>query len=210
MRFRFWWVLAVFGLGCASPQVAVRKDFDFSKVRRVAVIGFSGPGGDSAADLFAQQLLGAGVDVIERQRLEAVLQEQRMGASGTLSPDTMKKLGMILGVDALFMGTVTAYSSAQNYLVYTGGANVVVRDSLTPISGSNVYSRGPSYSPANSEVLTTSASVGLAARMVDVETGTLLWAANQTYESFDVPGAMTVICSSFVNSLKPVWPQIYR
>lgn len=193
-----------FLLGCAGPQVAVHKSFDFSQVNRVAVLRFSGEGGEAAADLLAQHLLAAGVELVERERLEAVLQEQRLGASGAMSPQTAKRLGKLLGVDALFAGTVTAYSPAQNYLIYS-------RKKVTPVSG-KVYPQGPApaVSKSEGEVLTSAASVGLAARMVDVETGTVVWAANQTYEGFDVPSTMSSICFSFVKSLKPFWAQLSK
>src|ERR1035438_147973 len=81
--------------GCATPEVAVNQHADFSKIRRVAVATFSGSGGDVAADLLTQDLLNHGADVVERQRLDAVLNEQHLASDGLLNPATVKKIGEI-------------------------------------------------------------------------------------------------------------------
>src|SRR3989339_418189 len=44
--------------------------------------------------------------VIERQMLEGVMDELRLGAMGVLDADTTKKLGKVLGVDAIVTGTL--------------------------------------------------------------------------------------------------------
>src|SRR6185295_8164199 len=97
---------ALLATGCLTPQVAVNSHADFSQIRRVAVASFGGPGGDIAADLLIQDLLKHGADVVERRQLDAVLQEQHLAAENILNPATMKKVGKILGVDAIFVGTV--------------------------------------------------------------------------------------------------------
>src|ERR1041385_5234879 len=93
--------------GCVGPQVAVNSHADFSPIHRVAVASFGGPGGDVAADLLTQDLLQHGADVVERQRLDAVLREQNLASQNMLDPATAKKIGHILGVDAIFVGTVS-------------------------------------------------------------------------------------------------------
>src|SRR5438105_15581401 len=102
-------ILAALGLaGCATPQIAVNSHADFSRIHRVAVATFGGPSGDVAADLLTQDLLRHGADVVERQRLEMLLKEQNLAAQNILEPDTVKKVGRILGVDAIFVGTVAS------------------------------------------------------------------------------------------------------
>lgn len=46
------------------------------------------------------------LEVVERGRLEEVLREQKLGARGVLDPVTAKKIGNILGADAVVTGTV--------------------------------------------------------------------------------------------------------
>ena len=47
-----------------------------------------------------------GVDVIERSRLDQVLNEQNIQSQGAIDPLTVKKIGNILGADALVTGSV--------------------------------------------------------------------------------------------------------
>jgi hypothetical protein len=95
---RFLWLSAAMFSGCITPQIAVNSRADFSRIHRVAVASFGGPGGDVAADLLTQDLLQHGADVVERQRLDAVLREQNLAQENILDPTTVKKIGKILGV----------------------------------------------------------------------------------------------------------------
>jgi curli biogenesis system outer membrane secretion channel CsgG len=204
------WRIAALALlcGCATNlQVAVNPKADFSAVRRVAVVSFGGPQGDSAADAMTQYLVAYGADVVERQRLQAVLGEQQLGASGALDPATVKRVGKVLGVDALVIGTVSDLTPSRSYVVQNGS---VVVGSVTPIEGRNVYAVGGVPGSPDSQVIASAATVGLTARMVDVETGSILWSAMMNYEGFDTSSAMRSIAQSMVASLVPVWPSLIK
>ena len=43
---------------CATKQVVINPTFDFSKVRRISVAPFDGPGGPAASDELVRQLVG--------------------------------------------------------------------------------------------------------------------------------------------------------
>jgi curli biogenesis system outer membrane secretion channel CsgG len=47
--------------------------------------------------------------VIERTQLEKILREQNFGADGRLDPNTMAKMGKVLGVDSFVLGNVTVF-----------------------------------------------------------------------------------------------------
>jgi len=47
--------------------------------------------------------------IVERSKLEAVLQEQNLAASGRVNPATGARMGKLTGADYLVAGTVTAY-----------------------------------------------------------------------------------------------------
>jgi len=47
--------------------------------------------------------------VVERSRLESVLQEQNLAASGRMRPGDGARIGQLIGADYLVMGTVTSY-----------------------------------------------------------------------------------------------------
>jgi curli biogenesis system outer membrane secretion channel CsgG len=201
-------ILASALAACVTPQVAFNAKADFQLVHRVAVAAFSGPGGEQAADMFLQDMLARGADVVERQRLDALLQEQHLSSSGILDQGTVKRVGKILGVDAIFLGTVTNYVPGQSYLVSTPSPNTVVIGNVTPIQGKTLYSGGWAPGMPDSQVVTSAASVGLIARMVDVETGSVLWSARMNYEGFDTETAMAAITESFADSLVPIWPSL--
>lgn len=56
--------------------------------------------------------------VVERNKLEAVLNEQDLGASGRVRPGTSAKIGQLTGARYLVMGTVTSY---EDNVKDTGG-----------------------------------------------------------------------------------------
>lgn len=187
---------------CVSPQIAVNPRADFSAVKRVAVLTFNGPRGDLAADLLTQNLVAYGAEVIERQRINSVIEEQRLSSS-MFDPAAAKRLGKILGVDALFFGTVAESNPAKTYLVSASDKNVVTN--VTQLAGGNVYAGGSVPGVPNSQLLSTAAEVSMVTRMVDVETGSILWSASMNYEGFDIHSAMNSITKAFVISLSPIW-----
>ncbi len=194
---------------CVTPaRVAVNPRADFSTIKRVAVLPFSGPKGDLAADMLTQSLILHGADVIERQRLDAVLKEQSLSSSTSFDSATAKQLGKLLGVDAIFVGTVGESTPQASYLV--SGSNNPIVTNVTQVSGSYVYSGGSVMGMPNSQILSTTANVSLISRMVDVQTGSIMWSASMSYEGFDISSAMREISESFASSLSPIWPGLYK
>lgn len=59
--------------------------------------------------------------VIPQQDMQSILEQQKLGATGAINPDTAAKMGEILGLNAIVTGAVTAYSEAEegkDLLVY--------------------------------------------------------------------------------------------
>ncbi len=192
---------------CVSPaRVAVNPRSDFSVIKRVAVMPFNGPKGDLAADMLTQSLIAHGVDVVERQRFNDIMKEQSLSASASFDPSTVKQLGKLLGVDAIFVGTVAESTPQTSYLVSESDNPVVT--TVKQVAGSSVHSEGSVLGMPNSQILSTTANVSLVSRMVDVQTGSIMWAASMSYEGFDIPSAMTGIAESFTRSLAPIWPSL--
>lgn len=105
--------LALF-LGAAAAQAAeARKrvalmDFDFGTVQR----WWSGNWdiGKGIADLVVTNLVKDGTySVIERKRLEAILAEQNFSNSDRANPTTAAKIGKVLGINAIVVGTITQF-----------------------------------------------------------------------------------------------------
>lgn len=202
-------LLAIFFISaCATPNVAVNPRADFSAIKRVAVLSFGGSKGDLAADLLTQSLVARGADVVERQRLDSVMREQSLTTSSAFDPATAKQLGKLLGVDALFVGTVGESTPASSYIV-SGSKDSIVTN-VTQVSGSNIYSEGAVMGMPNSQLLSTTANVAMLSRMVDVQTGSILWSASMSYEGFDITSAMSAITDAFISSLEPIWPGLYK
>ncbi len=184
-------LIALF-FGCAPPT-AIKKGYDFTKIARVGVLEFTSYGyemnsGAAVADEFMRQLIFRGIDVIERERLESLLREQHLTVGKFLDPETAKEVGKLSGVDALITGTVTKYIPEHKDTLY-------FRDE---------------YGETRSEVFLIDAELGISARMIDVQTGLVVWASSYSYESFDTEGAIRGTVSTLLNSLKKVWPQIKK
>lgn len=67
--------------------------------------------GAAASDELTTQLVRSGkYSVIERRQIEAVMAEQNLGQSGRVNPATAAALGEILGVQVVFVGSITQFS----------------------------------------------------------------------------------------------------
>lgn len=95
-------------------RVAV-LDFDYSSVsdpRWISVVG--GGGSRGVSDILVNKLVESGqYSVIERSRLDAVLKEQNLGASGRVDASTAAEIGRILGVDIVIVGSITQFDLEQ-------------------------------------------------------------------------------------------------
>jgi curli biogenesis system outer membrane secretion channel CsgG len=93
---------------------------------RVAVVDFENKStwtwwgdrlGEAAADVLVTDLMNTGkYTMIEREKIDAVLAEQQLGASGAVTPQTAAKIGKLLGVDLILTGSITQFSISS-----TGG-----------------------------------------------------------------------------------------
>jgi curli biogenesis system outer membrane secretion channel CsgG len=71
------------------------------------------------ASMLSNELAATGnFKVVERSKLEAVMEEQNLGASGRVRGGTGAKIGQLTGAQYLVMGTVTAY---EEDVASTGG-----------------------------------------------------------------------------------------
>lgn len=67
--------------------------------------------GRAAADQLVTHLVKTGkFSVIERDKLDLVLKEQSLGASGAIDPRTAVQLGKLLGVQLILTGSITKFS----------------------------------------------------------------------------------------------------
>ena len=71
-----------------------------------------GMGWDLAGIVISELSSSGEFRVVERQKLQSVLQEQDLGASGRVRRNTAAKIGRLTGAQYLVMGTVTAYEES--------------------------------------------------------------------------------------------------
>ncbi len=128
MRIPDWGRVLALGLfaGLLLQSQTPAKETGSSGQRRIAVFEFDNAArastpypflqsnapdiGKAAADLLITRLVQDGsVLVIERDALNKLLAEQNLSNSDRTDPQTAAKLGKILGVDAIVLGSVTKY-----------------------------------------------------------------------------------------------------
>ena len=88
---------------------------------RVAIMDFENKSqhggwrlGRGASDILTTELVKTGkFNVMERDRLAAIIQEQNLGASGRIDPSTAARIGKIIGVEYIITGAITEYGQSQ-------------------------------------------------------------------------------------------------
>jgi curli biogenesis system outer membrane secretion channel CsgG len=122
-------------LVAAGPAAAEAKP-------RVAVIEFKNKvsgwswywyhAGEQAQDMFVTELVKRGsYSVIERERLNAIMQEKGLTLSGDVDPKTAMKIGKLLGVEYLIAGALTELGAQKTnvstpWIGHLPGVNVGV------------------------------------------------------------------------------------
>ncbi|HEX9935367.1 MAG TPA: DUF6340 family protein [bacterium] len=166
-----------------------------SGVQKLAIADFQGvnhSGGQVAADVQAMLLETRRFDILEREKLSSVLDEQKLGMAGIVDEATARKVGQLLGVDAMIFGDVSAYrvepdergvekvekkvgtgryEEVDEKNIFTGKTKRVKREIMKTVLVDQYYRirRG---------------SVSINFRVVDVETGKLL-AVHSDTKSYD-------------------------
>jgi len=88
---------------------------------RVAIMDFENKSqhggwrlGRGASDILTTELVKTGkFNVMERDRLAAIIKEQNLGASGRIDPSTAARIGKIIGVEYIITGAITEYGQSR-------------------------------------------------------------------------------------------------
>jgi curli biogenesis system outer membrane secretion channel CsgG len=151
-----------------KKRVAV-FDFDYATVRTnsAALFGTDIDVGKGIADLLVKNLVNDGTySVIERKQLDKILAEQNFSNSDRANPASAARIGKILGLDAIIVGSITEFGNeTKNRNIGGGGGNW---------GGFGVGGFGHKESKAN---------VQLDARLVDIDTAEILGVAEGKGES---------------------------
>jgi len=181
---------SLFITGCMSARSVVKKNYNFSAVKKVAVLKFSGPGGDAVSNEFIRQFLEAGINVVDK--------------TDTVFVHDLKSLQ----VDAVVGGNVVEFNPSSKFLVFKDKGNVILSDRTVPISGTTVLPTVNAFGLEDANVYSVSASVTVSAKMLDAGTGEVVWSDSGSYEGLDINTAVEVVISSFRRSLKPFWKEL--
>jgi len=118
-------ILYVNGCGVAkrySPisdeelPITISKNFDINKHKKVAVLPIYGIDRNNgvleiqAGDRFAAELMSMGFTVVERTQIQVVFNELKLSMSGMLSKDDLNKIGNLLKIDMIVMGTAEGWN----------------------------------------------------------------------------------------------------
>lgn len=214
--------------GCASPGIVfLSQGYSRAEPRRVALLNFAdypgAPGsGEIAASTFEKYLLWADYNLIERRHVSQILKEQALSVSGAMDQSTIRNIGKIIGVDALVFGTLTDFShnrertvmvdmpQQQSEPVYGQVVTVQQSGSATISTTQSVLTGYATRQTSRlvPEVITFPAKVGMAVRLVDVQTSEVLWSASTAADGSSLTTATeeasSKIMLAVVNQLKKI------
>ncbi len=118
-------IVSIAGAQQKKKRVAV-MNFDYSTVHS-GVSGIFGQNvdvGSGISDLLVDRLVRSGVySVIERNALDKVLREQNFSNSDRADASTAAKIGKVLGVDAIIIGSITQFGRDDQTTSDGGGAD---------------------------------------------------------------------------------------
>ncbi len=158
---------------CAFAVTMAASAADKSTKPRIAVLEFKNKadnqwwysgGAEAAQDVFVTELVKSQkFRVVEREQLQALMQEKNLSLSGDVDPATAVKVGKLLGVNYLLTGAVTEYGMTDK------GAH-----------GSGI-GRLPGFSAGKRSFV-----AALNARLIDTSTGEVVWADEASAEESSV------------------------
>jgi curli biogenesis system outer membrane secretion channel CsgG len=159
-----------------SPCLAQKKrvavlNFEYGTVKSnaQAIFGTEQDVGKGISDMLVQKLVQDGkYSVIERNALDKVLGEQNFSNSDRADASTAAKIGRILGVDAIIIGSITQFGRDDQH---------------TNIGGGGYGGYGSKLGLGGIGTKKSKAIVGITARLVNTTTGEILAAVTGKGES---------------------------
>ena len=144
-------------------------NFDYGTVKTTVaqIFGSDQDVGKGISDLLVQKLVQDGkYSVIERNALDKILAEQNFSNSDRADSATAAKIGKILGIDCIIIGSITQFGRDDQHTNVGGGGYGLGRFGIGGVGTSKAK-----------------AVVGVSARMINTSTGEILVAVTGTGES---------------------------
>jgi curli biogenesis system outer membrane secretion channel CsgG len=214
----FLFSLLVFLFSCTSRHSVLNPKYDLTRIERIGIVKFdSHPWGiKGTEDIFAKYLIRSRFTVVERGKIDKVLNEYNISARGYLAPETTKLVGKILGVDALLMGNIVSYTPARKKMV---------RERKKIRREVPVYETKIHKTPSGNEKITKEkvgervyydtivtprvhyiyAEVGITAKLVDVETAEIIWVGSYSSDGRDMADAIDNNAYYLIRRLMKDW-----
>lgn len=152
-----------------SQKFVTVMNFDYGTVRTYVsqIFGSDQDVGKGISDLLVDKLLKDGkYRLIERSALDKILAEQNFSNSDRADPNTAAKIGKVLGVDAIIIGSITQFGRDDQHTNVGGGGYGLGRFGLGGVGTSKAK-----------------AVVGITARVINVSTGEILASVSGLGES---------------------------
>jgi len=167
-----WAILAAMAVASLSPSASSQAkrrprlaimDFDYATVQSYssAVFGTNVDIGKGIRDLLVTDLVKDGTySIIERAAMDKILAEQNFSNSNRADPMSAAKIGKLLGIDAMVIGSITEFGNETQKKNFGGGGG--------NWGGFGLGGIGHSKSNAN---------VAITARIVNIDTAEILGVA---------------------------------
>ena len=153
----------------ASQKFVTIMNFDYGTVKTYVaqIFGSDQDVGKGISDLLVDKLLKDGkYRLIERSALDKILAEQNFSNSDRADANTAAKIGKVLGVDAIIIGSITQFGRDDQHTNVGGGGYGLGRFGLGGVGTSKAK-----------------AVVGITARVINVSTGEILASVSGLGES---------------------------
>ncbi len=169
-------ILILFNFSALAQTQGPKKrlailNFDYATVQSdiSAIFGTRQDVGKGIADLLVDRLVTGGqYSIIERKAIDKIMAEQNLSNSDRADPNSAAKVGRLLGVDAIVIGSITQFGRD---------------DKSTTIGGSALGGLAGRYGLGGVGQRKAKAVVGISARLVNTDTGEILAVASGKGES---------------------------
>lgn len=212
--------LALLFTACAPPAVVfLSPHYNPATIKKVALINFQdypamAGSGQLVAGIFEQSLLQSGASAVDPPVVAAAMQELSIQPGDPLDLDTLHALAAKLGVDAFILGQVTDFTDAtdqtvvedmileQNSPVYSQVSTVqrspggYVRTTQDIQTGNDITT----VDQPVAQTETVPAHVGLSVRMVDAQTGEVLWGASDSEDGTHLNDAAQMVSEQIMGA----------
>ena len=212
--------LALLFTACAPPAVVfLSPHFNPAKIKKVALINFQdypamAGSGQLVAGIFEQSLLQSGTSPVDPPVVAAAMQQLNIQPGDPLDLDTLHALAAKLGVDAFILGQVTDFTDTtdqtvvedmileQNSPVYSQ-VSTVQRSPVGYVRTTQDIQTGNDITTVDQPVAqneTVPAHVGLSVRMVDAQTGEVLWSASDSEDGMHLNDAAQIVSEQIMGA----------